>query len=396
MKKELKAYRTGQGAWQISWSEGGQQKTLYLGKDFTHEKANKAANVVTKYLEHRKTGVAITATVSRDLRRLPKRILSKLQKMEIATDSVFSGQLREICDLHFRTKKHLKAKTCENYLSSYKMLLSFFGENKNVMEMGVDDAAKFVAQKQGQLAGTTILRELRRWKNLFAFAEKNGFCTLNPFEELRAGKSDNPSRQFFVTRSSISEVLRYCRDDYDRLAIVLGRFGGLRVPSEIRGLTFGDFSDDQIQIHEDTKTGARIVPLFAEIREIFERIGGAPGERIFGNRFDNRKATWKMLANAVQRAGLERWPKLWTNLRSTRITELIKLGYSEKTLDNIFGNSAAIRSKHYEQWQREEEYRRVLADNEAIVRYLSENGGQDIRTDSPFFVQEVLDLVKRT
>jgi hypothetical protein len=52
------------------------------------------------------------------------------------------------------------------------------------------------------------------------------------------------------------------------------------------------------------------------------------------------------LIGAITKAGLEVWPKLWVNLRSTRETELTET-YPMKTVCAWIGNSEAVASKHY-------------------------------------------------
>ncbi len=135
------------------------------------------------------------------------------------------------------------------------------------------DALSFREIKSDSWSGAYLARQLRYMTELFAFGVQNGFCSENPFAGVTGGKDWNPKRHFFVTRSVIAKVLGHCQDDRDRLAVALGRFGGLRVPSEILGLTFGDFGQGVIRVHANTKTGIREVPFFLEIRAIFDRLG---------------------------------------------------------------------------------------------------------------------------
>jgi hypothetical protein len=68
------------------------------------------------------------------------------------------------------------------------------------------------------------------------------------------------------------------------------------------------------------------------------------------------------------------------------------MGYSEKTLDSIFGNSTEVRKAHYIQFQKEKEYKKVLADNAAIVEILCENGGSFEMDKKPISLREILVL----
>ncbi len=65
-------------------------------------------------------------------------------------------------------------------------------------------------------------------------------------------------------------------------------------------------------------------------------------------------------------------------------------GYGTKTLDKVFGNSVRIREKHYLQYFKEAEYRKMLLDNELIVEYLQANGGAPDGTLEPHLLQRIV------
>jgi len=174
-----------------------------------------------------------------------------------------------------------------------------------------------------------------------------------------------------------------CRDDYDRLLLALARFGGLRIPSEVQHLRYCDFTESVIRIHEDTKTGAREVPLFGEIREIFDRVklGKVPAQ-FTEPIFVNLSSFWRRIVVAIHVAGVERWTKLFVNLRSSCITDMVERRYSEKMLDAMFGNSAAVRSRHYVQFRKEKEYAKVLADDARLQKMRREGAVEDVLSSS--------------
>ena len=53
------------------------------------------------------------------------------------------------------------------------------------------------------------------------------------------------------------------------------------------------------------------------------------------------------MARYVRKAGLTPWQKLFQNLRSTRQTELVAVGYSEQVVCEWMGNSRAVAKKFY-------------------------------------------------
>jgi hypothetical protein len=162
----------------------------------------------------------------------------------------------------------------------------------------------------------------------------------------------------------IRKVFESCRNDIERLAIAIGRFSGIRVPSELMALRYRDFADAIFRVPDDTKTGFREIPIFPDVREIFNRLSGKPDELIFGS----RSKGWyrSCFLRAVSRSGVGQWEKLWINMRSSFVTDLARMGYDEKTMDAIIGNTAAVRRKHYIQFDKRRAYERVLADAELI------------------------------
>jgi len=115
---------------------------------------------------------------------------------------------------------------------------------------------------------STVWRGIKYFRTIFKFAVDAEWLLKNPFAGIKGSVEVNLERQIYVDRKTIYRVMEHCRDDYDRLLLVLARFGGLRIPSEVRHLRFSDFKENVILIHPETKTGAREIPLFGEIREI--------------------------------------------------------------------------------------------------------------------------------
>jgi hypothetical protein len=70
---------------------------------------------------------------------------------------------------------------------------------------------------------------------------------------------------------------------------------------------------------------------------------------------------------AIERSGEERWQKKFINLRSSCTTDLESQGLSEKTLDCIFGNSVAIRKKHYVQFLKDKNFS-LTSSGQSIAR----------------------------
>ena len=211
----------------------------------------------------------------------------------------------------------------------------------------------------------------RRFHCVFEFAVNHGFLSKNPFDFSVERADTNEARRWYIEPDTIRKVLPHCINDRERLALALGRFAGVRVPSELVGLRYGDFGNAVIRISEKTKTGFREVPILSDVREAFNRLSGKPDDLIFTN-----ERSWyrQFLLRAVKRSGETQWVKLWNNLRSSCITDFSRMGYDEKTLDSIFGNTARVRKIHYVQFDKQRSYARVIADAERIFSADAQKG----------------------
>ena len=93
----------------------------------------------------------------------------------------------------------------------------------------------------------------------------------------------------------------------------------------------------------------RWIPIFPELRPYLDAVWEAaePGAEWVITRYrDAAQNLRTQLNRIIRRAGLEPWPKLWQNLRSTRETELAK-EFPIHVVCEWIGNSAAVAAKHY-------------------------------------------------
>ena len=370
----MRAYKTSQGNWQINFSEKGKQKTLYLGRDFTSGSADRVARIVTDILACRNRGDSVPLEIIRKIETLPERVRQSLERFGLS-DGVVSKTIADLLKSFAESKSHLKPGTQYSYEWFGKMLLEFFGENKKIAAIQKLDCERFKAALLKKYSACTVWCGIKRCRTIFKFAVDAEWLLKNPFVGISGSAEVNLDRQVYVDRKTIYRVMEHCRDDHDRLLLALARFGGLRIPSEVRLLRFSVFTENAILIHRDTKTGAREVPLFGEIREIFDRIQAGlgkdfkPSDLVFGNLGSFRMRIFV----AIRAGGVEQWPKLFVNLRSSCITDMVERGYTEKTLDAIFGNSSVIRSRHYVQFRKDKEYAKVLKDDARLLALLPQH-----------------------
>ena len=157
----------------------------------------------------------------------------------------------------------------------------------------------------------------------------------------------NPSTRNWAKRIPNSEW---------RLLVALARYGGLRIPSEIREMKWEDihWNENRITINspktEHHPGGeCRIIPLFPELlphlQEQFE-LADVGSVYVFSDRMRLHKNHSTTLKKYIKRAGVKVWEKLFQNLRSTRQTELEE-EFPSHVVCSWIGNSEKIARDHY-------------------------------------------------
>jgi integrase len=209
------------------------------------------------------------------------------------------------------------------------------------------------------LAENTIRRRCKRIKQFFTAACKKRLIKENPFDGIVTSTVSNPKRQEFIRREDIQKVLDACPNNEWRLIFGLARFGGLRCPSEVLRLKWDDVDFERLRFtvhasktehHADS--GIRTVPMFPELQPLFQDAfdQAKPGDVYCVTRYRQGQNLAPHARRIVKSAGIEPWPKIFQNCRSSRETELFKLTKGNvKAVCKWIGNSPAVAMQHYAQ-----------------------------------------------
>ena len=259
-------------------------------------------------------------------------------------------------DRYIQSRAKLKPNTLRNYQATKRLLTKHFGADEPVEKIHAGRARDYREWLAKEYAPATVAREIKRARQFFEYAKDCKIITDNPFAKIRAGSQRNTSRKFFVSRETIDAVLGACPDNEWRLIVVLARYGGLRIPSELEELTWEriDWEHNRFTVIVKKKEhidghGTRVVPIFPEIRPYLEKAWSeAPTGSVYvvprgrtGN-VNLRTSLFKILA----RASVAQWPKLFVNLRASRETELMR-SEPAHVVHAWLGNSREVAEDHY-------------------------------------------------
>ena len=222
------------------------------------------------------TGHPLDADTSRWVADLEPVLAEKLASVGLL-EPAERRTLGEFTQAYIQSRTDLKPNTIRHLKDSQRDLLTYFGEGMPLSEVTEGDAEDFQRHLLQRLGENTARRRCGRAKQFFSAAIKKRILTQNPFSGLKCSVLPNPKRFEFIKPEVIEKVIEACPSAEWRLLVALARYGGLRIPSEIREMKWEDihWSENRITINspktEHHPGGeCRIIPLFPELVPHFQ------------------------------------------------------------------------------------------------------------------------------
>lgn len=344
---------------QLSPSEDENRPKISLGRI-----ARKDANTTKGHIENlvrQKLGATLPISTVQWLEDIPGSLRKRLERLQLAspktgTQWTVAGWVQNYID----SRPDVKAGTRRKYEDVQAKLKVFFRDDL-ISDVTVRAAKNFrvYLKDECELSENSVRRQIGIARQFFNAAIEAEVITKNPFRGQPVGVRANHDRHFYVTRDIADQVINSCPSAEWRLIFGLARYGGLRCPSEVIALrwTDVDFENDKFTVRSPKTAhhesgGVRVVPIFPELKPLFQdafeqaKDGAVYCIDSCGGKWSNLSTTMKKI---VQRAGVEPWPKLFVNCRSTRATELIKETGNLRAVCTWLGHSEQIALKHYQQ-----------------------------------------------
>lgn len=257
------------------------------------------------------------------------------------------------------------ASTKRGCLSTKNYLIQYFKEDCSLHSITPGDAEEWLQWMRSEATRSNrpaaISKHVKRVRSWFGFAARKKWIQENPFAYLPTGSQVDRERILYMSPEEAEKVLAHLTCDQHRLFFELGRFGGLRLPSEVAELRWShfDFSENTLQI-PPAKTKARTMPLWPEIRDYawpeFKEWQDSDRQNdyvIHRHRTINRDRksviSTKIVAHmkhAMKLAGLEDFQKPMQNLRTSCENDL-RLIVPEGRLTEFMGHSSKVAELHY-------------------------------------------------
>jgi integrase len=338
------------------------RRSIRLGK-VSQRIAEKAKNHIEELINCINTGLARSPELTMWLDGLDDELHGRLEKAEIVmprSKSTLDDFLRD-CILK---RNDVKPATKEVWGQVVNDLTSFFGEECDVRSLNPGTAEDFKQSLIGRgLAATTVSKRLQFARQFFRMAIKRELIRENPFADCRHKATINLEERHYVTLAATQQLIEAADPDW-QLIIALVRYAGLRCPSEVLSLELCNIDWERGRMtvtspkNECHGRPTRQVPLFKELRPYLEAAwDAAPDGAVYvlPERYRNaanKPTGWRncnlrtQFERIVERAGLEKWPRLFHAMRSSCESDLVKR-HPLHIAARWLGNSPRIAEKHY-------------------------------------------------
>lgn len=289
------------------------------------------------------------------LKSLDRSVIERLADVGL-TETREATRLGAYIQGYIDQRHDAKPNTRKKYRTTQLLLIKHFGVDRKLESITRGDADAWRRAIGEGRSENTIRKYVCVAKLYFNAAVRSKLIDENPFDDQPSATMPNTTREYFVSRDEAAKVLAACPDAEWRLLFALGRYGGLRCPSEQFALKWSDvdweghrFCVRSPKTEKLVHQGIRFVPIFPELRPFLEEAFdlAADGELYVVSRHRHESCNLRtQLGRIVARAGLVPWPKLWQNLRATRQTEL-EAEFPLHVVCRWLGNSPVVARKHY-------------------------------------------------
>lgn len=335
----------------------GTRPTIHLGR-VGYEQARVIKSYVEALASAKWMNVAPDPAVSAWVGGLSDEMHEKLHKaglIDPREPEPKAPALKGWLDRYVESRSDLKPRSLVNLRRTVELLTEFFTDGRRIDTITIGDAADWRAflLRKG-LAEASVRLYARITKGAFNAAVDHEYIHNNPFKRLPS-RSLAAERTRYITPAETDKILTVCPTVQWKALFGLARLAGLRAPSEIRGLEWGDIDFERGRmIVKSPKTerfegkAARVVPIVPRLQKILQEaflddaadpknvitIGTSPGTLHSG------------LRTIIRRAGIVPWPNLFRALRQSRATEWAET-FPGHAVAAWMGHSETVSKAHY-------------------------------------------------
>ena len=361
----------------------GKRRPVRLGKITERRLARIKTHIDELEFAHR-NGVPPANETRRWLMSVDDRLHGRIARVGLTQPRHEAALGAFVADYIAQHRKTVKPATVVTWAQCERLLLAHFDPATPLRSVTEGHVVQWRAYLIGRgLAEATVRRRCGAAKQMFRQAQRLGLIDANPFESKGVPTtSPRAAQKTYVDADLARRVMDEMPDAQWRLLFALARWGGLRVGSEPRALTWGDVDWDRRRLtvpspktEHHAGRESRSIPLFPELVDPVQQVFDAAPEGeplvlpFLAGRTD--ASLRKVMLPAIKRAGTAPWPKLWTALRATRDTELRET-FPGHVVSTWIGHDQRIAERHYLQVT-DGHFEEAASGSKKVVRNLVRN-----------------------
>lgn len=334
----------------------GTRRRVCFDSDYPRSEVEKARRAVEGYLRSKKFEEPLDRETRLYFANATPDVLKRFEN--VGFDVVKKRKTIQDAWLEFVEVKRaegVKSGTLGNYAKAYSRFAPTLKDRTSFFDLTGSFIGEFRTALSGVYAKTTVATALVSLGSFASCAMEQGYAEENPFQNVEKRLVPNKERDFQVPGEWTERILDACRTQTERTLFALWRLAALRYrePSLLKRSSF-DFKRKRFKAFA-TKTerhatgGFREVPICSALeREVKARLAEIPDDEdeLF---FDANKSFSfdGAFRTVVKRAGLEKWPKFFQNLRSSRENDWIAMGIPAHVVAAWTGRSVKTQEAFY-------------------------------------------------
>lgn len=338
----------------IRFELGGKERRVSLDSSYSRSDAKAAKEAIDGYFRAKKLGEPLDRKTRAFFDDAPKDLIKRFSVLGF--DSV--KKTLPICDVweaYSRDQEGIvKGSSLIHRETVWKRFTAYFPKDVRFPDLTQAKVQAFRDEMTRQYASTTVSKTVADLRAFGNWAVKREYAEENPFMMIERGATSNRSRDCQIPAEWTERILDACPTQEWRTLYCLWRHAGLR-QQEPFGLKPSDVDLKRLRLTvHATKTeryadggrrDAPICPILAtELEAQLKTVSGDDRYLIWKNR---NVAIHSGFSAILRRAGLEPYPKLIQNLRSSCENDWVASGIPAHVVASWIGHSVKVQEAHY-------------------------------------------------
>ena len=333
----------------------GKSRKITLDTDYTRSDADAALRAVEGVLRSEKLEEPLDRKTRNFFETAPSDLLRRFSVFGFIVARKNSTVLDVWKEYARNGLTTVKDSTALHRLTVFNRFKAFFPSDVRFSDLTPEYVREFRDELDRLYAPTTVNRSIGDLRTFASWAIERGYADSNPFLAVRRGPTGNRSRDFQVPADWTPRILDACPSQSWRTLYCLWRHAGLR-QQEPMALTRDsiDLGARRLKVHS-SKTerygeqhADRVVPIVPVLAAELERhLDALPASEPFLIWENRRKSVDSGLRRILFDAGLEKWPKLIQNLRSSCENDWIRDGIPPHVVASWIGHSVRTQEVYY-------------------------------------------------